>query len=552
MRLQVAGKPFRFGGANIEWLGVAGYGPADPAGPHYPSHYEVDDALATAQELGATVVRSQTMGDSVGCAACIEPELGTFNDARSRRSTMRSPRRAHTGIKIIPDHRRRRRARGRHTAASISAGAASRIPNCSLVNMEPFWTDATVIGDVEAAHRRGAEPRQRLHARRLQGRSRQSSAGTSSTAAAARRAWTRQIVAVHPRDRHAATSSSPARERRIPGVDACVAFIYPHWFQPLAVVQPRIAACRRARKPFLAYEYGWDRTNYPTLAALRRSSTRSRATPEIAGDAFWALQAHSDGHGWMPIPADTTDPTPRSTRRERPVVGAVLPGHPTLVNTRADMARPRAADPAHNYAMRGLAVPPHMSRRARAGSRARRRRASTGRARPALDVQRAARRRRSGPWHDRLPRAASTTAATASTRRGRTGWYRVIPSNLDRRPSRPSPAAHAEGRTYSAAAVLSSGWHCSPRWRSSVHRRAARTWTSRRRSADPRSSSSRSRSGIASASSRRATSSALSNKNGSLLSLLSRPDHARLLAGQNGCLWVARADGVTDYVGGCA
>ena len=44
---------------------------------------------------------------------------------------------------------------------------------------------------------------------------------------------------------------------------------------------------------------------------------------------------------------------------------------------------------------------------------------------------------------------------------------------------------------------------------------------------------------------------ALSNKNGSLLSLLSRPDHARLLAGQNGCLWAARADGVTDYVGGC-
>jgi hypothetical protein len=45
---------------------------------------------------------------------------------------------------------------------------------------------------------------------------------------------------------------------------------------------------------------------------------------------------------------------------------------------------------------------------------------------------------------------------------------------------------------------------------------------------------------------------AFSNKNGSLLSLLSRPDHARLLAGQNGCLWAARADGVTDYIGGCA
>jgi len=67
-RLVLAGRPFRFGGANIEWLGVAGYGPADPSGPHFPSHYEVVDALATAREMGATVIRSQTMGDSVACA----------------------------------------------------------------------------------------------------------------------------------------------------------------------------------------------------------------------------------------------------------------------------------------------------------------------------------------------------------------------------------------------------------------------------------------------------------------------------------------------------
>src|SRR5919108_5149438 len=84
-RLALAGKPFRFGGANIEWLGLAGYGPADPAAPHYPSHYEIDDALATAHELGATVVRSQTMGDSVGCDECLEPTLGRFNDAAFER-----------------------------------------------------------------------------------------------------------------------------------------------------------------------------------------------------------------------------------------------------------------------------------------------------------------------------------------------------------------------------------------------------------------------------------------------------------------------------------
>src|SRR6266511_1100610 len=41
-RLYVAGRPFRFGGANIEWLGLVGYGPFDPNGPHFPSYYVIN------------------------------------------------------------------------------------------------------------------------------------------------------------------------------------------------------------------------------------------------------------------------------------------------------------------------------------------------------------------------------------------------------------------------------------------------------------------------------------------------------------------------------
>src|SRR5438270_604544 len=77
--LTLAGRPYRFGGANIEWLGLSDYGPASPAGPRYPTHAEVDQALTTAKRLGARVVRSQTLGDSVGCALCLEPALGRFN-----------------------------------------------------------------------------------------------------------------------------------------------------------------------------------------------------------------------------------------------------------------------------------------------------------------------------------------------------------------------------------------------------------------------------------------------------------------------------------------
>src|SRR5208282_5906525 len=66
-KLMLDSDQFRYSGPNIEWLGLEGYGPHDPMGPRYPSRFEIDDAFATAAEMGAKVARAQTMGDSVGC-----------------------------------------------------------------------------------------------------------------------------------------------------------------------------------------------------------------------------------------------------------------------------------------------------------------------------------------------------------------------------------------------------------------------------------------------------------------------------------------------------
>ena len=78
-RLTLGGKTFRYGGPNIEWLGVENYGPSETMGPRYPSHFEVDDVLDTAKMMGASVIRSQTLGDTVACDQCIEPKPGEFN-----------------------------------------------------------------------------------------------------------------------------------------------------------------------------------------------------------------------------------------------------------------------------------------------------------------------------------------------------------------------------------------------------------------------------------------------------------------------------------------
>jgi mannan endo-1,4-beta-mannosidase len=75
-QLILNGKPFRFSGANIYWLGLD----ENVGGINYPTYFRVDDALATAQQMGASVVRSHTLGISVGCPLCIEPALGVFNE----------------------------------------------------------------------------------------------------------------------------------------------------------------------------------------------------------------------------------------------------------------------------------------------------------------------------------------------------------------------------------------------------------------------------------------------------------------------------------------
>lgn len=45
---------------------------------------------------------------------------------------------------------------------------------------------------------------------------------------------------------------------------------------------------------------------------------------------------------------------------------------------------------------------------------------------------------------------------------------------------------------------------------------------------------------------------ALSRRNGGIVSLLDRTANVKLITGEGGCLWGARADGSTDYLGGCS
>jgi mannan endo-1,4-beta-mannosidase len=447
-RLYLGGRPFRFGGANVEWLGVAGYGPADPTGPHLASHYEIDDAMATAQELGVEVVRSQTLGDSVGCEACIEPTLGHFNDAAFERIdyALRSAR--DHGLRLIPtivgDD-----ARAGGTGCVYLGWRGISVPGCTIIDMPPFWTDQTVIGDVEAhvkallnhvnvyTHVAYKDDPTILGWDLLNG-------GGSPTP------WTRQLVQyVRSIDDRHLILSGPGNAT-LPGVDVCVAFVYPHWFQPLDTVEPGIAACKDAGKPFVAYEYGWDRTDYATLRDLRAFLRSLEADTEIAGDAFWALQAHNDGHGWMPIPADSSDPTTARSLESGQWWALYYTGIQTMVMTAQDMAARAQAIRRHNFAMDGRRVPAHAIPPAptvtsvgygptsfvgRVGARVYWQGSAGARN---YSVQRSP--AAGGPWTTLCRRCATDLddGYVDLSPEAKDGWYRVIPYNLD---GKPGPAS---------------------------------------------------------------------------------------------------------------
>jgi mannan endo-1,4-beta-mannosidase len=432
--LTLGGRNFRFGGANIEWLGLIGYGPADPAGPRYPNHYEIDDALATAREMGARVVRSQTMGDSVGCSVCIEPALGTFNAAAFEPIDYAIVSARRNGIRLIPT------IVGDDASAGGSGCVYLRwrgiaIPNCSLVNMAPFWTDETVRADVEQHIDAVLN-----HVNRYTGVAYKNEPTILGwdllNGGGSPRPWTRAIVE-HLRTidrRHLVFSS--AWNALIPGVDVCVAFVYPHWRQPLSSRRDELQACKAARRPFVAYEYGWDRTNYRTLRAFRRLLQTLAKNPGIAGDAFWALQGHLRGHGWMPIPANTTDRAAAARIETGQWWALYYTGIRTLVNTAKDMAARAQVIRAHNFAMAGRPLPPHalpphptitsatdgrMYWQGSAGAKN-------------YSIERAPAAR--GPWRSVCLRCV--TDAGNGYVVGRGGWYRVVPYNLDGKPGPPS------------------------------------------------------------------------------------------------------------------
>ncbi|KAF2266954.1 glycoside hydrolase, partial [Lojkania enalia] len=87
-RLYLDGKPWTAAGANVYWLGLdENVIPQSDTAPFYaplnasyPTHGRITEVMSTLKIMGATTVRSQTMGISVGNPLSVMPRLGEVNE----------------------------------------------------------------------------------------------------------------------------------------------------------------------------------------------------------------------------------------------------------------------------------------------------------------------------------------------------------------------------------------------------------------------------------------------------------------------------------------
>ncbi|MGO8797110.1 MAG: cellulase family glycosylhydrolase [Candidatus Sulfotelmatobacter sp.] len=378
--LQLASQPFRYSGPNIEWLGLEAYGPHDPQGPRYPTHFEIDDAFDTAKEMGARVVRSQTMGDSVGCDLCIEPQLGVFNpkafDSIDYAIKAAHDRGMRLIITLIGD-----------CATCYFGGAGQLMEWTHQADPTSFFTSPIVIDAYEkhvAAvlnHKNALTGIAYKDDPTILAWENCNMCGLGVVWLSPSKDFTpylgwvdvigRFIKSIDHKHLYLDTTGFFRFDKR--ALDAktpdLITFeYYPHWDalvggneKTTAETFSRDAAdVTQHGKVFIINEFGWDTTDWPTRDDLQKVLTTLETDRNISGDGFWALQAHNNNFGWQAIPANVSNPTYARYGESGQWWALYYGGIKTMINTADDMEARAQQLRTHAYKMAGESVPKHM------------------------------------------------------------------------------------------------------------------------------------------------------------------------------------------------
>jgi len=149
--------------------------------------------------------------------------------------------------------------------------------------------------------------------------------------------------------------------------DIVTAEYYPHWDALFGMGQhttkdtfSQHAEIVTAKgKVYVANEFGWDVTDWPTRDDLEAALRVLETDPKISGAGYWALQAHADKFGWQLISAPANSSSYAKWGETGQWWSLFYGGVNTLVNTAEDMQARAELLRAHAFAMADEPVPPH-------------------------------------------------------------------------------------------------------------------------------------------------------------------------------------------------
>ncbi|WP_327009924.1 cellulase family glycosylhydrolase [Dactylosporangium sp. NBC_01737] len=408
-RLRLGGRPFRFAGTNIYWLGLD----ENVGGVAYPTSFRIRDALDTARAMGFTVVRSH-MTASTGNALSILPSKDTgFNDAAFATVDLAVAHAGSIGLRLIlPLTDEWSYYHGGHRDFTAPYGLPP----------EAFYTDPRVVADYQAyvshvmhrvnpltgvAYNQDPTVMAWEFGNELEGMT----LDWLNANAARFRQWApRQLIAAGRRfDLDPDTLAAP-------GVD----LVDVHYYPPTAArVRADAAAVTAAGKVYIGGEYASTAATADLLTALA-------ADPDVTGMLSWSLFGHHDRNGFVAHDDGFTMHYPGDDARMRAAVDAQIA-----------FAAAMAPAPARRFTL-GAPLVTELAKRG--GLNVLRWRGAAGAA--GYRVERA--RHERGPWtaaHEGL----LTDRDTPWTDPVPPGdvWYRVVPVDRSGRAGTPSSAVPA-------------------------------------------------------------------------------------------------------------
>lgn len=310
-RLTVLGTPKRLAGVNLPWLGLK-----QNLTP--PTAFEMTDAFRTANVLGAAVVRSISLGLTVGCAECLVTRPGELNPAALRHLD-RVLRLAHDfGLKLIvpltgiPGCDGPPRMRALQTACAFARAAGK--PEAA------FYTDP----DIRAAFLQTVALLLR-HVSAESGLALNDDAAVMAwenclgCGAAGKTAeigaWTQAVgQAIKAIDIHhlyengafpGAITTTPAEALAPPSVDIVGDRVFPAPDAAARSFAASAAVVGQANRAYVIDEYAWSAASFPTAESFDAFLAAIIDTRGLAISILQSLSAHADGGGFLqPASAD--------------------------------------------------------------------------------------------------------------------------------------------------------------------------------------------------------------------------------------------------------